>query len=145
MQDISGDEPAIQSLGKVSQAGEILAADGRSGLDLDRDDTSVGCFEQSVDFDLVLDAVVVAISVDTWTPRSTPKLTGPPDLLDVLERCGLSELPIRSRHTAEAGSLPLLHRDPFDRMLVAQARCDGLTLLSRDPQVQRHDLSMRAV
>jgi PIN domain nuclease of toxin-antitoxin system len=73
------------------------------------------------------------------------KLTGPPDLLDVLDRSGLVELPIRSRHATEAGGLPLLHRDPFDRMLVAQARCEGLTLLSRDPQVRRYDVPLTAV
>jgi PIN domain nuclease of toxin-antitoxin system len=73
------------------------------------------------------------------------KLSGPPDLLDVLDRSGLVGLPIRSRHAAEAGGLPLLHRDPFDRMLVAQARCEGLTLLSRDPLVGRYDVPLRAV
>ncbi|MBI3686148.1 MAG: type II toxin-antitoxin system VapC family toxin [Actinobacteria bacterium] len=73
------------------------------------------------------------------------KLTGPSDLLDIVDRCGLVELPIRSRHAMEAGGLPLLHRDPFDRMLVAQARCEGLTLLSRDPQVQRYDVPLQAV
>ena len=73
------------------------------------------------------------------------KLTGPPDLLDVLDRSGLLELPIRSRHAAEAACLPPLHRDPFDRMLVAQARREGLTLLSRDPHLQRYDVPLRAV
>ena len=73
------------------------------------------------------------------------KLVGPPDLLDVLDRSGLLELPIRSRHAAEAGGLPLEHRDPFDRMLVAQARCEGLTLLSRDPQMRRYDVTLRGV
>jgi PIN domain nuclease of toxin-antitoxin system len=73
------------------------------------------------------------------------KLTGPPDLLDIVNRCGLVELPIRSRHAIEAGGLPLLHRDPFDRMLVAQARCEGLTLLTRDPQVHRYDVPLRTV
>ena len=73
------------------------------------------------------------------------KLTGPPDLLDVIADCGLAELPIRSRHAIEAGGLPPLHRDPFDRMIVAQARCEGLTLLSRDPRVQRYDVSLKGV
>jgi PIN domain nuclease of toxin-antitoxin system len=73
------------------------------------------------------------------------KLVGPPDLLDVLDRSGLLELPIRSRHAAAAGGLPLGHRDPFDRMLVAQARCEGLTLLSRDPQMQGYDVTLRGV
>lgn len=73
------------------------------------------------------------------------KLTAPPELLDVLDRSGLLELPVRSRHAAEAGSLPPIHRDPFDRMLVAQARCEGLTLLSRDPQGARYDVIVRGV
>ncbi len=73
------------------------------------------------------------------------KLTGPSDLLDILDRAGLIELPIRARHAVEAGRLPALHRDPFDRMLVAQARCEGLTLLTRDPQVQCYDVPHRAV
>lgn len=73
------------------------------------------------------------------------KLQGPSDLMAVLDRSGLLELPIRSRHAAEAGSLPPLHRDPFDRMLVAQARCEGLTLLSRDPQVHRYDVTVQTV
>ena len=73
------------------------------------------------------------------------KLVGPPDLLDVLDRSGLLELPIRSRHAAAAGGLPLGHRDPFDRMLVAQARCEGLTLLSRDPQMHGYDVTLRGV
>ncbi|HEY6793475.1 MAG TPA: type II toxin-antitoxin system VapC family toxin [Kineosporiaceae bacterium] len=77
--------------------------------------------------------------------QSLGKLTGAADLPDVLDRCGLIELPIRSRHAIEAGSLPLLHRDPFDRMLIAQARCEGLTLLSRDAQVERYDVSLRVV
>jgi PIN domain nuclease of toxin-antitoxin system len=77
--------------------------------------------------------------------RSLGKLNGPPDLLDVLDRCGLIELPIRCRHAIEAGSLPPLHRDPFDRMLVAQARCDAVTLLSRDPQVLCYDAPIKAV
>jgi PIN domain nuclease of toxin-antitoxin system len=73
------------------------------------------------------------------------KLTAPADLLDILGRSGLMELPIRHRHALAAGGLPPLHRDPVDRMLVAQARCEGLTLLTRDPQVQRYDVPFWAV
>lgn len=54
------------------------------------------------------------------------------DLPGYLERAGFTELPIRHAHAELAGSLPSPHRDPFDRVLVAQARIEGLTLLSRD-------------
>ncbi len=41
-------------------------------------------------------------------------------------------LPIRASHLAELASLPTHHRDPFDRMLIAQARVEGLTIVTRD-------------
>lgn len=53
---------------------------------------------------------------------------------------GFRELPINSAHAIEAGRLPLIHRDPFDRMLVAQARCEGLTLVTTDPHCQQYEV-----
>lgn len=43
------------------------------------------------------------------------------------------ELPVRMAHTARIRELPTFHRDPFDRLLVAQALEEGLTLVTRDP------------
>lgn len=48
---------------------------------------------------------------------------------------GYTELPITSDHAAAITNLPPLHRDPFDRMLVAQALLEGLLLVTADPQV----------
>jgi len=45
------------------------------------------------------------------------------------------ELPVKSEHTIAGGDLPPLHKDPFDRLLIAQARVEGLTLLTTDPLV----------
>jgi PIN domain nuclease of toxin-antitoxin system len=45
---------------------------------------------------------------------------------------------VTTRHAIEAGALPPVHRDPFDRMLVAQARCEGLTLVSRDHAIAQY-------
>lgn len=50
---------------------------------------------------------------------------------------GATELPFTIRHAECAGSLTWEHRDPFDRMLVAQATCEALTLVSADRQVLR--------
>jgi PIN domain nuclease of toxin-antitoxin system len=47
-------------------------------------------------------------------------------------RLGFVELPITMEHSELAASLPLLHKDPFDRMLVAQAIVEGLTLVTAD-------------
>jgi len=52
-----------------------------------------------------------------------------------LEESGFDLLPILPAHVFETRFLPLHHRDPFDRMLVAQARTEGLTLVTRDPEL----------
>jgi PIN domain nuclease of toxin-antitoxin system len=48
---------------------------------------------------------------------------------------GYVELPITGDHAVAVAALPDLHRDPFDRLLVAQAQVEGITLLTCDPQV----------
>ncbi|HEX2818675.1 MAG TPA: type II toxin-antitoxin system VapC family toxin [Streptosporangiaceae bacterium] len=55
---------------------------------------------------------------------------------------GFRELPIGFAHAIAAGRLRLIHRDPFDRMLVAQARCEGLTLVTRDPHCQQYEVAI---
>ena len=51
---------------------------------------------------------------------------------------GFIALAIQLPHVLIVGKLPLLHRDPFDRLLIAQARHEGLTLLSVDPLVSQY-------
>ena len=51
---------------------------------------------------------------------------------------GYSELPIGSEHAVEIDSLPSIHKDPFDRMLVAQALVEGITLLTADELVAQY-------
>ena len=60
------------------------------------------------------------------------KLKAPADLESVVERSGFSPLPIGLFHAQQAGSLPTHHRDPFDRMLIAQAQAEGLTIVTQD-------------
>lgn len=56
-----------------------------------------------------------------------------------------SELPITSEHAVAAQTLPALHKDPFDRLLVAQAIAEGITLLSSDVAVAQYGHPVRAV
>lgn len=56
---------------------------------------------------------------------------------------GYRELPIRSEHALATQTLPPLHRDPFDRMLVAQAQVEGLTLVTADVMVARYPGAIR--
>ena len=51
---------------------------------------------------------------------------------------GIVEVPFSSCHAQEVGNLPWIHRDPFDRMLVAQTRVEGMLLLSHDGDVIRY-------
>jgi PIN domain nuclease of toxin-antitoxin system len=51
-----------------------------------------------------------------------------------------SELAVTTRHCLEAAALPRVHGDPFDRLLIAQARVEGLTLISRDRIFRRYDV-----
>ena len=48
------------------------------------------------------------------------------------------ELPVTGAHALETATLPPIHDDPFDRILVAQARCEGLTLLTADRRIARY-------
>ena len=58
---------------------------------------------------------------------------------------GYSELSITAQHIAHVAGLPWLHRDPFDRMLVAQAAVEGLTLLTADAALKGYGRFVRAV
>ncbi|MBI0111266.1 type II toxin-antitoxin system VapC family toxin [Lactobacillus sp. W8093] len=58
---------------------------------------------------------------------------------------GYEELPITSQHALAVGHLPDVHRDPFDRILVAQAMVEGLLLLTRDPLVKAYPGPIEAV
>jgi PIN domain nuclease of toxin-antitoxin system len=70
--------------------------------------------------------------------KSLGKLESPDDLLRQLERHRFQPLAITIAHALAAGGLPRLHDDPFDRMLIAQARLEGLTIVTRDPRFGRY-------
>jgi PIN domain nuclease of toxin-antitoxin system len=58
---------------------------------------------------------------------------------------GYSELPINSDHVVATESLPLIHKDPFDRILVAQATVEGVTLLTTDSLVSQYPGPIRTL
>lgn len=82
--------------------------------------------------------VSVASIWEVAIKRALGKLEAPEGLTAVLEEEGFAALPIEAAHAEHAGGLPLLHRDPFDRMLVAQARLEDLTLVSADVHLRRY-------
>jgi PIN domain nuclease of toxin-antitoxin system len=91
------------------------------------------------------DAEVMVSAVTVWEvaiKRSLGKLDAPADLLAQLERAGVELLPITARHADRVGSLPSHHRDPFDRLLVAQAVVEHLPLASADGWLSSYDIEV---
>jgi PIN domain nuclease of toxin-antitoxin system len=67
------------------------------------------------------------------------EFTMPPKVLrDSLLRFGFLELPIASEHVIAVSQLPNVHRDPFDRLLVAQAKVEGLVLMTTDKKMAQY-------
>lgn len=91
-------------------------------------------------------AAEVAVSAATiWEAsikRALGKLEIDGDLVVAARDAGFEPLPVDLHHAALAGALPPHHRDPFDRMLVAQAQLEDLTLVTRDPKLRSYDVAI---
>jgi PIN domain nuclease of toxin-antitoxin system len=90
-------------------------------------------------------ASIVVSAVTIWEiaiKRGLGKLNAPGDLVQQLERAGVTLLPINARHADYVASLPPHHRDPFDRLLVAQARIEQLPVVSADGPISRYDVQV---
>lgn len=70
------------------------------------------------------------------------KLRAPEDLEAQLAAARLEELPVRIKHAVAMRRLPPWHRDPFDRLLIAQARVEQLTLVTRDEKFRSYDVPL---
>ena len=67
------------------------------------------------------------------------KLEGNPDeFVEAIEESGFRELMISSRHAAKVHELPLYHRDPFDRLLIAQALTEPMKFLTADSMLEQY-------
>ena len=71
---------------------------------------------------------------------ATGRLSIPPRIMVQLSASGVTILPIETPHAWRVSTLPPLHKDPFDRLLVAQAMHEGLTLVTRDPWVAAYPI-----
>ena len=72
--------------------------------------------------------------------RKKGHLDLPDSFVEGIVDSGLSLLPMTPEHATAAGALPLHHRDLFDRMLVAQAQAEGLTLVTADGWIDAYDV-----
>ena len=91
------------------------------------------------------DAEIHVSAVSVWEvaiKRSLGKLAVPSDLFDQAAASGCVALPVSWGHARAVEALPLHHADPFDRMLIAQARVEGLTLLTTDRVFAAYDVAL---
>ena len=89
-------------------------------------------------------SVVFVSSATAWEiaiKQALGKLDAPNDLERQIEVNRFEPLSITIGHAYSAGTLPRHHDDPFDRMLVAQALAEGLTIVTRDPRLSPYGVS----
>lgn len=92
--------------------------------------------------DTELDVFVSAATLWEVSIKTSLGKLGPVDLPERILASGLRELPMTGMHSIVAGRLPGIHKDPFDRMLIAQAKTEDLTLMTRDEQIAKYDVSL---
>jgi PIN domain nuclease of toxin-antitoxin system len=89
------------------------------------------------------DNLVHVSAISLWEivlKRSLGKLSMPDDWAQALERESFRRLPVTWEHALKVGALPDLHRDPFDRLLLAQALAENLTLVTSDDTLLRYNV-----
>ena len=89
------------------------------------------------------DARVIASTVSVWEiaiKRSIGKLKAPGDVIERIEEASAELLTITPRHAHATGELPLHHRDPFDRLLIAQAQLEGCAIVTGDSAFGAYDV-----
>jgi PIN domain nuclease of toxin-antitoxin system len=91
------------------------------------------------------DNEVLVSAASAWevsVKRASGKLDAPFDIVSAIDRNYFIELPIEVAHAVAAGGLPQHHKDPFDRMLVAQAQLEDLTLVTSDSEIAKYELEL---
>ncbi|MGH3514137.1 MAG: type II toxin-antitoxin system VapC family toxin [Pseudonocardiaceae bacterium] len=91
------------------------------------------------------EVIVSAVSAFEIAVKSAiGKLRVPGDLEVQIVEQAMTELPVTVRHGLAVGQLPMHHRDPFDRLLIAQAQCEGLTIVTADRTFAAYDVPIMA-
>lgn len=89
------------------------------------------------------ESIVCVSSVSAWEialKRGLGKLQSPNDLEEQVNALGFLQLLLSFKDARTYSELPDIHRDPFDRMLVAQAIGADLTIVTRDPEIRKYDV-----
>ena len=89
---------------------------------------------------------LLASATSVWEiaiKRALGKLTAPDDLPDRILEGGFEWLDVSARHAWQVGALPPHHRDPFDRLLIAQALVEGLPIVTADARFGAYGVDVR--
>ncbi len=89
--------------------------------------------------------VSVAVIWEIRIKQAIGKLEITPDFLRILKQQGFEVLSITANHAYKVGDLPMHHRDPFDRMLIAQAMEEGLTIMTHDRVFKEYKIPIMEV
>lgn len=100
--------------------------------------------EAAIDDPLAVLVVSAAVAWEVATKRAIGRLRADVDLDDFLDAAGVERLPIGWQHARLSGELALHHRDPFDRIMVAQALTEGLAIVTRDRVIPRYGVPVIA-
>ena len=97
--------------------------------------------------DAIIDGknMVFVSSASAWEisiKKTMGKLNVPDNLREEIELHRFTQLNMNFEHTQLAGKLPDIHKDPFDRMLIAQAIIEKLTLVTRDSQIAQYKVNL---
>ena len=84
--------------------------------------------------------VSAATGFEIATKRKSGKLRFDDDIVLQVAQNGFRALEVTTEHAVAAGDLPLHHRDPFDRILIAQAQLEKLIVVTSDPMFDRYDI-----
>ena len=89
--------------------------------------------------------LVFVSAINVWEiviKKAIGKLQIPDDFREVLAEQPFHFIDMTADHAFKVEDLPLHHRDPFDRLLIAQCLVDGLTLVTGDPDIKKYDVSI---
>ena len=103
--------------------------------------------ERLLDYMSTAEAVMVS-AASVWEmeiKKAMKRLEAPEDIDKAIEFNGFRPLHMTVAHAMLAGKLPEIHKDPFDRMLVAQATLEGLTLVTRDRTLVEYGVPILAI
>ena len=73
--------------------------------------------------------------------KSLKKVTAPNNLIEIIESNNIKILAITAHHVLQTQYLPLIHKDPFDRLLIAQTAIEGVTFVTADTIIQKYNIT----